>query len=85
MIGMIPREWHSPTPNLLPATSFVFYVSVRAKIRDEVDGYSTSMNYWLRCLYKGETGNPEDVENGFLKGKLLVWVCIFAATVVPSA
>ena len=42
------------------------------EVRDEVDGYSASSDYWLRCLYEGEEGDPRDVEKGFLKSKLLV-------------
>jgi hypothetical protein len=56
-----------------------FHASIRAKIRDEVDGYSASADYWIRCLYEGENGDPEDVEKGFLKGELLVRVRISAA------
>ena len=56
--------------------------SVRAKIRDEVDGYSASANFWLRCLYEGEQGDPEDVEKGFLKGQLLVKVIIVTFTLI---
>ena len=52
----------------------LIYPSVRAKVRDEVDGYSASSDYWLRCLYEGEEGDPEDVEKGFLKSRLLVRV-----------
>jgi len=48
--------------------------SVRAKIRDGIDGYSASDYYWLRCLYEEEKGDPEDVEKGFLKSTLLVKV-----------
>jgi len=53
---------------------WALYTSVRAKVRDEVDGYSASEDYWIRCLYEGGRGNPEDVEKGFLKGELLVRV-----------
>jgi len=53
-----------------------FLISIRAKIRDGVDGYSASNSYWLRCLYDGEKGDPEDVEKGFLKSTLLVKVRI---------
>ena len=35
-------------------------------------------DFWLRCLYEGEKGNPADVEEGFLKGELLVKVPCFA-------
>ena len=52
----------------------IFLISVRAKVRDCIDGYSASDNYWLRCLYEGEKGNPENVEEGFLKSALLVKV-----------
>lgn len=48
--------------------------SIRAKIRDSIDGHSASNNYWVRCLYEGEKGDPEDVEKGFLKSTLLVKV-----------
>ena len=50
--------------------------SVRAKIRDGLDGYSAADDYWIRCLYKGEEGDPEDVEKGFLKSTLLVKVSV---------
>lgn len=48
--------------------------SVRAGIRDGLDGYDASNNYWIRCLYKGKRGDPNDVEKGFLKSTLLVKV-----------
>ena len=54
-------------------------------IRDEVDGYSASTDYWLRCLYEGEEGNPADVEKGFLKGELLVKVRVSATTPIPKS
>jgi hypothetical protein len=50
-------------------------LSVRANIRDEVDGYSASSDYWIRCLYEGEKGDPGDVEKGYLKSRLLVKAC----------
>jgi len=43
-------------------------------IHKKVDNYSVPVDYWIKCLYKGEQGNPADVEKGFLKGKLLVKV-----------
>ena len=61
----------------------VFCISVRAKIRDEVDGYSASTNFYLRCLYEGEEGDPENVAKGFLKSELLVRVC-FSTTILIS-
>ena len=61
------------------AALFNFCASIRAKIRDETDGYSASMDYWIRCLYEGEEGDPADVEKGFLQGELLVKVRISTA------
>ena len=52
------------------------HTSVCAKIHDKVNGYNTSSDFWLRCLYEGEQGDPADVEKGFLKSRLLVKVCI---------
>ena len=31
-------------------------------------------DYWIRGLYEGEQGDPEDIEKGFLKGVFLVKV-----------
>ena len=50
------------------------FISVRAKIRDCIDSHNAFDDYWLRCLYEGEEGDPEDVEKGFLKSTLLVKV-----------
>ena len=52
----------------------IFLISVRAKIRDGIDGHYAFDDYWVRCLYEGEKGDPEDVEKGFLKSNLLVKV-----------
>ena len=60
--------------------AYIFPISIRAKIRDCVDGYSASDNYWLRCLYEGEKGDPENVEEGFLKSTLLVKVWVLPTT-----
>ena len=56
------------------APTLTIHTSICAKIRDEVDGYSASADYWIRCLYEGERGDPEDVKKGFLKSGLLVKV-----------
>ena len=60
------------------------YTSVRARVRDEADGYSASSDYWIRCLYDGEKGDPEDVEKGFLKGDLLVRVRFSTTATIPN-
>ena len=48
--------------------------SVRAGLRNADPHYNFTSNYFLRCLYEGEEGDPEDPEKGFLKGPLLVRV-----------
>ncbi|KAF9789312.1 hypothetical protein BJ322DRAFT_1208558 [Thelephora terrestris] len=44
----------------------------RAKLRDGLDEHDAFDDYWIRCLYEGEKGDPEDVERGFLRGNLLI-------------
>ena len=56
--------------------TYCFLISVRAKIRDGIDGHDAFDDYWIRCLYEDENGDPEDVEKGFLKSNLLVKVWI---------
>jgi len=50
----------------------ISFISIRAKVRDGVDGHDAFNDYWIRCLYEGEKGDTEDVEKGFLKSSLLV-------------
>ena len=69
-IGMIRCECPSAVQSATQ-THYLF-ISVRAKIRDGIDGYNAFDDYWLCCLYEGEKGDPEDVEKGFLKSSLLV-------------
>jgi len=52
-------------------------------IREEVDDYSASADYWIRCLYEGEQGDPADVEKGFLKSGLLVKVRVHPSLYHP--
>lgn len=74
-IGMISSEYPFATDHRgYRVMLLTFYTSVRSKVRDEAEDYSASQNYWIRCLYEGGQGNPEDVEKGFLKGELLVRV-----------
>ena len=54
--------------------SFIF--SIRAKLRNASPGYNISKNFFLRCLYEGEEGDPRDPEEGFLKGPLLIRVSL---------
>ena len=55
-----------------------FYTSICAKVHDEVDGYSASADFWIRCLYQGEMGDSADVKKGFLEGQLLIKVLTVA-------
>ena len=71
MTGMTQCEFF-PSPRA--QENSLFFFSIRAKIRDGVDNHNAFDNYWIRCLYEGEQGDPEDVENGFLKNVLLVKV-----------
>jgi hypothetical protein len=61
------------TPFIAGFNQFVF-VSIRAKLRNGDPGYDITSNFFLRCLYDGESGDPESPEKGFLKGPLLVRV-----------
>jgi hypothetical protein len=54
--------------------------SVRAKLRERTDSHDAFGDYWIRCLYEGEEGDPEDVEKGFLKSRLLIKVRILRST-----
>ena len=67
----------------MPDGLTILLISVRAKIRDGLDGYSANDDYWLRCLYEGENGDPEDVETGFLKSALLVKVSCSYLVLIP--
>ncbi|KAG2751034.1 hypothetical protein P692DRAFT_20872952 [Suillus brevipes Sb2] len=46
--------------------------SVKAGIRDRTSEYIVSENSWPLLVYEGYKCNPDDLEEGFLKSKLLV-------------
>lgn len=49
--------------------------SVRAKIQNfEDEDHYFGKDFYPRCLYLGEDGDPERIENGYLKSTLLVKV-----------
>jgi hypothetical protein len=49
--------------------------SVRAKVRNfEDEAHYFGKDFYPRCLYLGEDGDPERVEDGYLKSALLVKV-----------
>ena len=72
MTGRIKREFHSANKNI--GQILMVPTSTRVKIRECDDGYNASGDYWLRCLYEDEKGDPLDVEKGFLKSNLLLKV-----------
>ena len=47
---------------------------VHTKLREAADDYDFNLNFFLRCLYEGENGDPENPDEGFLKGPLLLRV-----------
>ena len=47
---------------------------VRAKIRNNEDGYVLGGNYFITCLYPKGHADPELVERGFLRSRLLLQV-----------
>jgi len=47
---------------------------VRAKIRNNEDGYTLGGHYFITCLYPKGRANPELVERGFLRSRLLLQV-----------
>ncbi|GAV99753.1 hypothetical protein LENED_001233 [Lentinula edodes] len=53
---------------------------VRSKIRNKE--IKTNTSFFIRAFYQNEEGNPNDVEDGFLRGTLLVqtWRQIFRAS-----
>ncbi len=66
MIGMILSEFHSFNqhhPNIL--------FSVRTKLWKAELGFDFTSSFFLQCLYKGESGDPNSPDIGFLKGPLL--------------
>jgi len=44
------------------------------KLREVAEGYDFNVNFFLRCLYNGENGDPQNPDEGFLKGPLLLRV-----------
>ena len=51
-----------------------FAYRVRAKLRDVAPDYDYTSNYFLRCLYHNEKGDPENPEEDFLRGDYLLRV-----------
>jgi hypothetical protein len=51
--------------------------SIRTKLRNADPGYDFASSFFLRCLYEGESGDPDSPDVGFLKGPLLMRVSTF--------
>jgi len=45
---------------------------IRTKLRNADPGYDFASSFFLRCLYEGESGDPDSPDVGFLKGPLLM-------------
>ena len=48
--------------------------SVRANLRNAVEGFEFTLNFLIRCLYANEDGDRRAPEVGFLQGPLLLRV-----------
>jgi len=53
--------------------------SIRAKLRNADPRYDFALNFFIRCLYEDERGNPDSPDIGFLKGSLLMHVSTFCS------
>jgi hypothetical protein len=60
------QEWYLDLPS---------FTRVRAGIRDRSDGHIVTDLSFPTFLYEGYKANPDDLEEGLFKGKILVQVC----------
>ncbi len=81
MIGIIPGESHTHVSHSI---WLIFLFSIRTKLWDAALGYDISSSLFLRCLYKGEDGDPEYPLEGFLKGPLLVCISCLIYNIFDS-
>ncbi|KAG1717393.1 uncharacterized protein EDB91DRAFT_1067968, partial [Suillus paluster] len=70
---------------LCPAELDWSNLAVRTGIRDHSDGYIITDLSFPAFLYKKYTVNPDDLEEGLFKGKILVQVCYKAVFTSPSS
>ncbi|KAG6818922.1 hypothetical protein H0H93_000271 [Arthromyces matolae] len=47
-------------------------LDVRANLRGATEGFDISSSFYVRALYKSRRGDPENVEEGFLRSSLLI-------------
>ncbi|KAF9501633.1 hypothetical protein BDN71DRAFT_1500672 [Pleurotus eryngii] len=59
----IQYDWHDP--------------EVRQKVQELHEAYPTHSSYFVNCLYKSNKGDPEHLEEGFLRNGLLVKVYLY--------
>jgi len=76
MIGTIPSTCLQVTHVHL-LFDLIFVCSIHVKLRNAAPGYDFTSTFFLRCLYAGENGNPQNPDKGFLKGPLLLHVSQF--------
>ena len=70
-VGVLTAELLSPAP-VIDRTC-----SVRTKIRNyEGNEYYYGKDFFPRCLFAGEKGNPNRVRDGYLQSTLLVKVSV---------
>ena len=75
-IGKTLSKFHSfDYCNVCPNILF----SIRTKLRNADPGYDFTSSFFLRCLYEGESGDPNSPDVGFLKGPLLIRVSTFCS------
>ena len=75
-IGMTISKFHSFDYYEVSPNIFILF-SVHAKLRNADPGYDFTSSFFLRCLYEGESGDPNAPDVGFLNGPLLIHVSTF--------
>lgn len=71
LIGTIRRKWCIQNPE----KNYSNVTSVKAGIRDRADGYTVTDMSFPAFVYEKYTANPDDLEDGLFKGKILLQVC----------
>lgn len=56
-------------------SQLLLFTSVQAGIRDRSEGYVVTDLSFPAFLYEKYTANPDDLEEGIFKGKILLQVC----------
>lgn len=69
-IGTIQREWYAQNPR----KNHSHVTSVKAGIRNRADGYIVTDLSFPTFVYEKYTANPDDLEEGLFKSKILLQV-----------